>query len=1409
MSNRRISPARRSARALVLPLVIAAAVFVSPERARAQASGVTQQALPNVMLLVDTSGSMERMFDGSLPSAVATTTTTVGNACLAGSQSNPNRWGSLVQALTGNMQPYYSCDAISRSGTAFLNEFSILTKPPLDKDYALPYHRPLTGGTSATACALAPTKLPGSGVSWGAGRVGAGGDASDFPDDALTGRDYTTLKSNYAGGSPSLTSTTCTFEQARDGQLDASRDYVRFGLMTFDNELNEGIGLSSSALSWTTGNAVGSDPFLGSWSYIGGGAAAKGNPDKCGPANGLLWEVGARHFAAPPWEGRMVRFPAWDASLLDVQRTNEEVQKVLIGTRPYGATPIDGMLADAYHYLVSSSEGPTVKDQYVANGCRQQYVVLLTDGAPNLNMRPSCEGTTGSPTGNCPFPKALDRAKDLYDKNIPVYVIGFSVNGENTTSDGFPSGTYAPDAPPKRTCRDWIAKHGASAIKTNVCDVPGSRPAAGTTAEACCVLNEIALAGSGGASPAYFAESQADLVLAFGRVVGGVARDASTRTVPATSPAVNFTDAATGTKIRSGQFVASFIPSAQRVWSGEIDRTRTYCDGATPTPQAQSVSDGDSYAANLAQQNGTSSSDRKRLVFTAVPKTDSNFDSAGSLRPWTAATPADGLTDWKAEEAFEPPTASGSSLLSGQFSGGNFAKMLGVSSSTCKRTRISKGGSVDVYPPLGADDCADVAWAFATARPGTLNKTGAGLTRDFNVRCSAGGTGNENAGTCVKTDPTTKALTSVSCTMNASTAGVCDPGSVCVPLCSALGAIFRSNPVVVGPPDGLIRDDGYRAFAQERSLRRPTLFVATTDGILHAFKALDAGKPEDVVYELWGFVPPAVLPNLASNFPTGQQILFDGSPVVKDVVWNRKPGVDADAKQWKTSLVASLGFGGGGYFSLNVTDVDCGGLKTPDACIAASNGFAKAGSFDEASNAGVVPKPGPHFMWQLTDVPCKPGCSSTDDLGIRVRKDTSNLDRIGLFGSQTTTPAITTVQIEVSGEMRQVGVAILPGGISGAPAKGGFCERAVTTAGYAATTYAVSTATYRNNVRRWGSTCTAKVPGRSLTVVRLDNGEILRHFVRSEEAPGVLSAVTTKAAFDSPVTGTPVVFPNVLGTPAQKAFVGDADGTIWRLDVTDKNPSNWTVKLFHDAVTLTGSPSQQAQADASQPISVPIVLSTDPTGDPVLHVATGDQENMVAVTGLKNWVVSVSEKAAKPQVNWTLTLDDSERVTGPMAVFDRTLYMATYLPKVPATGQCNQPGVPYLWGMDYLLPEGTTTAAGGLKRWCDTTSAGLSNVDSGSGTCTGTVSQKQQVVGLYTVIPGVAVQQSLACSAQSGGGDPAYTGFSATEYRLVFGTAQKNSTNASGAVAQAGRQSLRIARPGSPARIDAWAYVTD
>jgi type IV pilus assembly protein PilY1 len=137
-----------------------------------------------------------------------------------------------------------------------------------------------------------------------------------------------------------------------------------------------------------------------------------------------------------------------------------------------------------------------------------------------------------------------------------------------------------------------------------------------------------------------------------------------------------------------------------------------------------------------------------------------------------------------------------------------------------------------------------------------------------------------------------------------------------------LGESYHSEIVVVPPPKALDdsklrpgseetykKDNNYEAFVAAQANRPAMVYVGANDGMLHAFK-------DSTGEELWGFIPPQVLPKLRLMDSGIEHITIpiygvDGSPAVKDVFLNG---------QWRTVLMAGLGREGYGYFALDVTN---------------------------------------------------------------------------------------------------------------------------------------------------------------------------------------------------------------------------------------------------------------------------------------------------------------------------------------------------------------------------------------------------------------------------------------------------------------------------------------------------------
>lgn len=133
-----------------------------------------------------------------------------------------------------------------------------------------------------------------------------------------------------------------------------------------------------------------------------------------------------------------------------------------------------------------------------------------------------------------------------------------------------------------------------------------------------------------------------------------------------------------------------------------------------------------------------------------------------------------------------------------------------------------------------------------------------------------------------------------------------------------LGDIVGAQPVYVAAPAFAYTENGYPTFKTNNASRAGMVYAASNGGMLHAFKVgtlannfADGGK------EAWAFIPRTVLPNLYkladTNWASKHEFLVDGSPVVGDIY-------DTSASAWKTILVGGLNKGGKAYYALDITN---------------------------------------------------------------------------------------------------------------------------------------------------------------------------------------------------------------------------------------------------------------------------------------------------------------------------------------------------------------------------------------------------------------------------------------------------------------------------------------------------------
>ena len=434
-----------------------------------------------------------------------------------------------------------------------------------------------------------------------------------------------------------------------------------------------------------------------------------------------------------------------------------------------------------------------------------------------------------------------------------------------------------------------------------------------------------------------------------------------------------------------------------------------------------------------------------------------------------------------------------------------------------------------------------------------------------------------------------------------------------------LGDIYHSSPTVVTRPRTDIADESYNMFRQRADVvNRPVvLYVGTNDGIMHAFSAEDHALPSGRVIpageEIWGFVPPAVLPKL-SGASVSHQFLVDGTPIVRDLFMRRLPGAAPSANNYRTVMVAGLRGGGPHYFTLDVSD-----------------------PFN------------PRFMWQFT----------RPEMGPAVGR-----------------PAVVQALVRADGVLQERAVAIFGGGggelaISG-PGRGwGSCAVPP-----GAARRGVTAVPGRSQRRCWSGS-----QGRALYVVDVATGETIREFVGGD--------------ITSPMTGGVSAFTGEVGTIATRAYTVDADGVLWRLDISSPDPALWLLAEVHDLYwadgALDGADSQEGP-----------ILSTDRFGKVVVIAGTGNMDDLEGtdlyrVASITDGFALASDGtvAYSPEVNWEVRLRPGEQVVGPMELFDSQVYFSTFASVPPSRDMCSWGGG-RLWGVGYLetgaVPIGYTAA---------------------------------------------------------------------------------------------------------------------
>ena len=213
--------------------------------------------------------------------------------------------------------------------------------------------------------------------------------------------------------------------------------------------------------------------------------------------------------------------------------------------------------------------------------------------------------------------------------------------------------------------------------------------------------------------------------------------------------------------------------------------------------------------------------------------------------------------------------------------------------------------------------------------------------------------------------------------------------------------------------------------------------------------------------------------------------------------------------------------------------------------------------------------------------------------------------------------------------------------------------------------------------------------GKAIYVVDLATGTRIREFCNDTVACGdsIIDASTAPSnthGFDCPLTGDVIAFDDSPGTSITRAFIGDACGQLWRLDMTNSDPGEWYVELFYDV--YEGTQLNNPWIARRRPLKLrPAMAIGYQRGELVLVGGTGNPDNP-AGSWLNDRIFSITERwnthdeAYRAAENWLLDLHAGEVFTGEPLIFNYVAYFTTLA--AATTGSCAI-GEGRLWGVHY------------------------------------------------------------------------------------------------------------------------------
>jgi len=214
--------------------------------------------------------------------------------------------------------------------------------------------------------------------------------------------------------------------------------------------------------------------------------------------------------------------------------------------------------------------------------------------------------------------------------------------------------------------------------------------------------------------------------------------------------------------------------------------------------------------------------------------------------------------------------------------------------------------------------------------------------------------------------------------------------------------------------------------------------------------------------------------------------------------------------------------------------------------------------------------------------------------------------------------------------------------------------------------------------------------GKLIYVVDVKTGTVLRRFTHLTDTNGSVIPIP------HPVTGAVAAFDTFAGSLVTRAFVGDSQGNLLRVDLTSSDPDDWRVDMFIRPLESIAPPtSPTAPPQRFGEVRFRPTISVDAEYRAVVVYGMGNVDELDDVQpDVQHYVISATEtprfdddgnlERVDGEINWALELEPFEKMTSRPTVFNRRAFFATFTPT--AENLCDIGGA-RLYAFDYIGPN--------------------------------------------------------------------------------------------------------------------------